>query len=180
MPSGPDETPDDSTPQPGDGRSAEPAPQAAGQQGAGSAGTPQDDALSVDAEFLRLVEELDDVPGFRTFQPRPAGDPRQRAAGPRDWPASEAVEALEEAETHFTPPDPGLDLSGDPLRIIGWLLVVLGVAGILAGVILMTVLPRYVAPVGGGAVLLGAIILLWRMPRDRSDHDLHGSDGAVV
>jgi uncharacterized protein (TIGR04206 family) len=177
MPSSPDETPDDSTPQPDDERPAQASSQEGGRPGPGAPGGPQDDALSVDAEFLRLVEELDDVPGFRTFQPRPTPG---RATGPRDWPTSEAVEALEEAESHFSPPDPGLDLSGDPLRIIGWLLVVIGVVGILAGVILMTVLPHFVAPVGGGAVLLGAVILLWRMPRDRPDHDLHGSDGAVV
>jgi len=180
MPSSHDETPDDSTPQPDPGQPSDEPGDVPARTSGDRSGDEELDSLSMDAEFLRLVSELDDVPGFRTVHGATRNGAEPRATGPRDWPASAEVEALEEAESHFVPPDPELDLSGDPLRILGWVLVVVGVVGILVGVILMSVLPRYVAGIGGGAVLLGAVVLVWRMPHGRDDHDLTGSDGAVV
>lgn len=104
--------------------------------------------------------------------------PWVRASGPRDWPTTPEVEDLEEAESHFVPPDPPLVLGRDPLLTMAWALVV-GVP-ILLLVVLVVVRPYpvIVAQVGGGAFLAGLAILLWRMPHRRDDDD--EGPGAVV
>lgn len=165
---------------------------------------PREPPLDVDARWAGIVAELadlsdldrgpeggagrtnasggdDDLPG-----PRDGRDvlgsvpvaPWVRASGPRDWPTTPEVEDLEEAESHFVPPDPPLVLGRDPLLTMAWALVV-GVP-ILLLVVLVVVRPYpvIVAQVGGGAFLAGLAILLWRMPHRRDDDD--EGPGAVV
>lgn len=104
-------------------------------------------------------------------------------SGPRDWPTTPEVEALDETESHFTPPEPEPVLSRDPLLTMAWALVI--------GIPLLTVvsvvvraavpgllLPAWSGPVAGGLFLAGLGVLLWRMPHHR-DPDDHGT-GAVV
>ncbi len=182
-----DETPDDSTlppddhaaPDQGTGPSAD-APASDPQRG--PVATPSGpakadgpgDPIDVNAEFLRLSGELDDIPGFRfhsgpttpVTRAQPLGT---HATGPRDWPATPEVEALEDADSHFTEPDPELRLDGDPARVLGWLLVSLGVLGLLVGGILHTILPTVVLAVAGAALVIGVALLLWRMPTERGD-----------
>jgi hypothetical protein len=103
--------------------------------------------------------------------------------GPRDWPTTPEVEELEDAETHFTPPEPEPVLSRDPLLTLSWALVV-GVP--LLAIVLMIVvaavpglhLPSWLGPAGAGAFAVGLAALVWRMPHQR-DPDDPGS-GAVV
>ncbi|WP_425956880.1 hypothetical protein [Xylanimonas sp. McL0601] len=113
-----------------------------------------------------------------------AGHVVARTSGPRDWPATPDTEALEDAESHFTPPDPGPVLtSRDPLATLAWICA----AGIpllaVVALIVRSFLPALHVPswAGPAAVLLflaAVAVLVWRMPqhRDPSDHD----NGAVV
>lgn len=104
--------------------------------------------------------------------------PWVRPTGPRDWPTTPEVEDLEEAESHFVPPDPPLVLGRDPLLTMAWALVV-GVPILLLVVLVVArPYPVLVAQVGGGAFLVGLAILLWRMPHRRDDDDR--GPGAVV
>ncbi|MBL0886578.1 hypothetical protein [Myceligenerans indicum] len=120
----------------------------------------------------------------------PAGDagsptaPPARASGPRDWPVTPEVEALEEAESHFTPPEPEPLLSDkDPLLTMAWI----AVAGIpvlaLLSVIAVAAIPALHIPALVGQVALGLFVaglgvLLWRMPHHRDPED--DDPGAVV
>lgn len=107
-----------------------------------------------------------------------------RPSGPRDWPVTPAVEALEEAETHFTPPEPEPLLSDkDPLLTMAWI----AVAGIpilaLVSVIVVAAIPTFSIPALVGQVALGLFVaglgvLLWRMPHHRDPED--DDPGAVV
>ena len=107
-----------------------------------------------------------------------------RTEGPRDWPATPDVEALEEAEYHFTPPDPGPVLtSRDPLATLAWAgavgIPLLAVAALIVRSFLTTLLiPSWIGPTAVLLFLAAVAVLVWRMPqrRDPSDHD----DGAVV
>ena len=94
--------------------------------------------------------------------------------GPRAWAPDPAVE---EAEDHFEPPDPGPVLSGDPLLTMAWAAVI-GVPGLLLiAVVAWRDIPTLVLE-GAGVAFLGAVgLLLWRMPRHRDDD---GGPGAVV
>lgn len=201
MPASQDETPDDSTLPTHDAVPATPAsgasnavnadaPAAADTPIAESATEPTEpsptpaansdepDSLDIDAEFLRLSAELDDIPGFRFHgAPPPGHSPQTHPAGPRDWPATPEVEALEEAESHFIPPDPELRLDGDPVRVLGWAFVAIGVLGLLVGGILHTVLPTAVLATAGVILVVGVALLLWRMPTERADDDAndHGA-----
>jgi hypothetical protein len=104
--------------------------------------------------------------------------------GPRDWPVTPEVEALEEADTHFTPPEPEPLLSDkDPLLTMAWI----AVAGIpvlaLVGVIAVAAVPALSIPALVGQVALGLFVaglgvLLWRMPHRRDPED--DDPGAVV
>ncbi|WP_146252036.1 hypothetical protein [Xylanimonas oleitrophica] len=173
----------------------------AGRDGAGRDDEIQD--AEVEERWADIVARLGDVApavdadGPEQDEPRPAApdasptsqaDPAAHVVapvqGPRDWPVTPEVEALEEAESHFTPPDPGPVLtSRDPLLTLGWA----GAAGVpLLAVVALVVrslvpalhIPGWVAPAAGLVFLAGVAVLLWRMPqhRDPSDHD----DGAVV
>ncbi|MBO0610823.1 hypothetical protein [Myceligenerans salitolerans] len=107
-----------------------------------------------------------------------------RPSGPRDWPVTPEVEALEEADTHFTPPEPEPLLSDkDPLLTMAWI----AVAGIpvlaLVSVIAVAAIPALNIPALVGQVALGLFVaglgvLLWRMPHHRDPED--DDPGAVV
>jgi hypothetical protein len=164
---------------------------------------PGQPALDLDAQWAGIVAELSDLSDLDRDAARdpeaapggtegPSPTPREgrdvlgsvpvapwvRTSGPRDWPTTPEVEDLEEAESHFVPPDPPLVLGRDPLLTMAWALVV-GVP-ILLLVVLVVVRPYpvIVAQVGGGAFLAGLAILLWRMPHRRDDDD--EGPGAVV
>lgn len=190
----PDPTPDDASRDP---QRPEPDDESARQDDA-----PREPALDVDAQWAGIVAELADLSELDRDAARrpedgdgtdgPAPTPRDgrdvlgsvpvapwvRTSGPRDWPTTPEVEDLEEAESHFVPPDPPLVLGRDPLLTMAWALVV-GVP-ILLLVVLVVVRPYpvIVAQVGGGAFLAGLAILLWRMPHRRDDDD--EGPGAVV
>lgn len=108
----------------------------------------------------------------------------RRPAGPRDWPVTPEVEALEEADSHFTPPEPEPLLNDkDPLLTMAWI----AVAGIpvlaLITVIAVAAIPAFSIPALVGQVALGLFVaglgvLLWRMPHRRDPED--DDPGAVV
>jgi hypothetical protein len=104
--------------------------------------------------------------------------PWVRSTGPRDWPATPEVEALEEAESHFVPPDPPLVLGRDPLLTMAWALVVGVPVLLLVLLVVARPFPVVVAQVGGAAFLAGLAVLLWRMPHRRDEDD--AGPGAVV
>ena len=96
------------------------------------------------------------------------------APDPRSWAPDPAVE---EAENHFVPPDPGPVLGGDPLLTMAWSAVVGVPLLFMVVVIAWRDVPALVLQLAGVAFLAGIGLLLWRMPRDR-DHD--AGPGAVV
>lgn len=116
----------------------------------------------------------------------PAGPGSPADAGPplsgRDWDATEQMDDAErrvdEAE-HFSPPEPGPVLGGDPLLTMAWF----AVAGM--PVVWLVVLiawrgaPAAVMQASVAVFVLGLVVLLWRMPRRREDSS-DDSDGAVV
>lgn len=163
--------------------------------------TPKDDLPDVETRWADIVADLSDVsaaaesaaaeagPGPSGPDARP-GAPRdlhetfpvapwvQAPAGPRDWPATPEVEDLEDAESHFTPPDPDIGMGRDPLLTMAWGLV----AGIpillLVGMVVLRPFPTIVAQVAGGLFLVGLAVLVWRMPHRREDD--RSGPGAVV
>jgi hypothetical protein len=104
--------------------------------------------------------------------------PWVRSTGPRDWPATPEVEALEEAESHFVPPDPPLVLGRDPLLTMAWSLVVGVPVLLLVLLVVARPFPVVLAQAGGAAFVAGLAVLLWRMPHRRDDDD--SGPGAVV
>ncbi|MCL1869545.1 MAG: hypothetical protein FWF90_03920 [Promicromonosporaceae bacterium] len=139
------------------------------------------------AQLGDIDKEADDDAGEvapETPAPPVTGHVVARPTGPRDWPATPDVEALEDAQSHFTPPDPGPVITGrDPLVTLAW--------AVAAGVPLLAVValivrsfvsglfvPGWVGPLAVLAFLAAVAVLVWRMPshRDPDDHD----DGAVV
>nr|BFF21528.1 hypothetical protein GCM10025730_50490 [Promicromonospora thailandica] len=118
-----------------------------------------------------------------TSEPDAAARPRPSGSGPRDWPLSPEAEALEEAESHFTPPEPPPLLSRDPLLTMAWSFVVgvpvLAVIGmILAAAIPALEIPPLVGQIGIGLFVAGLGVLIWRMPHQRDPDD--DGPGAVV
>lgn len=116
----------------------------------------------------------------------PAGPGSPADAGPppsgRDWDATsqmdDAERQVDEAE-HFSPPEPGPVLGGDPLLTMAWF----AVAGM--PVVWLVVLiawrgaPAVIMQASVVVFVLGLVALIWRMPRRHEDrHD--DSDGAVV
>ncbi|WP_369374250.1 hypothetical protein AB1046_08425 [Promicromonospora sp. Populi] len=105
------------------------------------------------------------------------------AAGPRDWPLSPEAEALEEAESHFTPPVPPPLLSRDPLLTMAWSFVVgipvLAVIGVVVAAAAPSIaIPPLVGQIGLGLFVAGLGVLIWRMPHQRDPDD--DGPGAVV
>jgi hypothetical protein len=118
--------------------------------------TPADlDDADVDARWAGIVSTLS------------SPDPRSWAPDP----------AVEEAETHFVPPDPGPVLGGDPLLTMAWAAVAGVPMLLMVAVIAWRDVPTVVLQVAGVAFLAGVGLLLWRMPRDREDDE---GPGAVV
>lgn len=104
-------------------------------------------------------------------------------AGPRDWPLSPEAEALEEEESHFTPPEPPALLSRDPLLTMAWSFVVgvpvLAVVGIIVSAAVPALaIPPLVGQIGLGLFVAGLGVLIWRMPHQRDPDD--DGPGAVV
>lgn len=158
-----------------DGRDGSaPAPQlphGTGPQGTGSA----DDGPS---------GARDELPEERPTPPGDADGAVTRSAGPRDWPVTPEVEALEEEDSHFNPPDPGPLLSDkDPLLTMAWFAVggipVLAlVSVVLAAAVPALAVPPLVGQVALGLFVAGLGVLLWRMPHRRDPED--DDPGAVV
>jgi hypothetical protein len=124
-----------------------------------------------------------DAPPEPLDEPSPEPSPVARFEGPRDWPVTPEVEALEEADGHFTPPEPEPVLSRDPLLTLAWTVLVgvpvLTVLGVLVRAIApWLALPSWLGPLGGVSFALAVAVLVWRMPhrRDPDDQD----PGAVV
>lgn len=189
---------------PGDGRT-DPAgrPDAVDDHAPGDR-APDDAPVDVDAQWAGIVAGLGDLsdldagarpdrtddagPGAPTGGTGgPAGRdvlgsvpvaPWVRSPGPRDWPATPEVEALEEAESHFVPPDPPLVLGRDPLLTMAWSLVAGVPLVLLVLLVVARPFPVVVAQVGGAAFLAGLAVLLWRMPHRRDEDD--AGPGAVV
>lgn len=111
----------------------------------------------VDAEWSDLVTRL-----------REPSDPRGWAPDPE----------VEEAETHFVPPDPGPVLGGDPLLTMAWAAVI----GVPLLVVVLSIAwrdaPTWLLQAAGVAFVAGASLLIWRMPHSRDDDD--DDTGAVV
>jgi hypothetical protein len=109
--------------------------------------------------------------------------PPARPVGPRDWPVTPEVEALEEEESHFVPPEPEPVLSRDPLLTLGWAVVV-GVPVLTVVLVIVRALvptlhvPAWLGPAGGVAFLAAVAALMWRMPHRRDPDD--DDTGAVV
>jgi hypothetical protein len=104
-------------------------------------------------------------------------------AGPRDWPLSPESEALEEEESHFTPPVPPPLLSRDPLLTMAWSFVVgvptLALVGMVVSAAMSSVaIPPLVGQIGVGLFVAGLGVLIWRMPHQRDPDD--DGPGAVV
>ncbi len=162
-----------------------------------SAAAPSPEPLAdtdVEARWAAIVDQLgevvapDDVPrasdgvGPRLVVPV-TPETQTRPAGPRDWPTTPEIEALEEDESHFTPPEPEPVLSHDPLLTLAWTLAVgvpvLTVLGVIVRSLVPTLaLPSWLGPLAGGLFVAGVAVLVWRMPhrRDPEDRD----PGAVV
>jgi hypothetical protein len=199
----PDDVPD---PTPEDGPAGPPQPAGptgpAGPANPADAGErptdgPREPALDVDAQWAGIVAELSDLTDLDDEDELPtsgaAGDARRdprdvlgsvpvapwvRGPGPRDWPTTPEVEDLEEAESHFVPPDPPLVLGRDPLLTMAWAVVVAVPVLLLVVLVVARPYPVVVAQVGAGAFLAGLAVLLWRMPHRRDDDD--SGPGAVV
>ncbi|MDR0483350.1 MAG: hypothetical protein LBH13_09415 [Cellulomonadaceae bacterium] len=166
-----------------------------------------DGAQSITEQFNAIVAELDDmaVPEERGREPRApvhgllaplpgphsgpltgaVTDPRSGPlAGPRDWPVTPEVEALEDDETRFVPPDPGPVVEGrDPLLVLAWTCVVgvpvLGIVWLMVRAAGHGHLPGFWG-IGGAVVFVASLgVLIWRMPHQH-DSDSHDDTGAVV
>lgn len=137
-----------------------------------STGTGRDTGPGTDPAGGDDRDDLDDLDTDRTWDEIVT---RLRATDdPRGWAPDPALEQLEE---HFEPPDPGPVLGGDPLLTMAW-----AAAGGVPLLLLVTLLvgrdlPTAVLQVTGVLFLAALGVLVWRMPRDRSDDE---GPGAVV
>lgn len=96
---------------------------------------------------------------------------------PRSWRPDPAVE---EAENHFVPPDPGPVLGGDPLLTMAWAAAV-GVPVLLIVVaVVWRDVPMSWLAAAGAVFLAGVGLLLWRMPHGDDDDPNDNDPGAVV
>jgi hypothetical protein len=150
----------------------------------------------VEARWADLVEQLGDLEARDAGPELPDADHQAPdgadasaariivpAEGPRDWPATPEVEALEESESHFTPPEPEPVLSRTPLLTLAWVVVVavplLTVVGVIVRALVPSLaVPGWLGPAGGLAFLSAVAVLVWRMPHRRDPDDT--GNGAVV
>ncbi|MCB7137255.1 hypothetical protein [Cellulosimicrobium marinum] len=195
------DTSDDPAPaRPGGGRPADDERDPADAAPAPAEGRDEDarEDLDVEARWAGIVAELGDLdatapgrdgPGPGDDAASGAAGPRDllgsvpvapwvRAPGPRDWPTTPEVEAIEEAESHFVPPDPPLVLGRDPLLTMAWSAVVGVPVVLLVLLVVARPFPVVAAQVGAGAFLAALAVLLWRMPHRRDEEDQ--DPGAVV
>ncbi|HWS59096.1 MAG TPA: hypothetical protein VN257_11195 [Actinotalea sp.] len=149
------------------------------------ASTPEPTAEDVETSWRDIVTrlgelEVPDEPRRRATDVRPseqgpgARTVRPAVEGPRAWVPDPDVE---EAETHFEPPEPGPVLGGDPLLTIAWAMAVGVPALLLIAVIVWRDVPAIILQVAGVGFLAAVGVLLWRMPR--GDDEDRGT-GAVV
>lgn len=104
--------------------------------------------------------------------------PWVHAPGPRDWPASDDVEALEDEQSHFFPPDVPPISGRSPLLTLAWLLVMVSAVVFLVTAIFMRPFPTAIAQACSVAFVVGVGLLIWRLPARR---DPDSSDpGAIV
>lgn len=95
---------------------------------------------------------------------------RDSLIGPRDYiPAPD--------EEPFIPPDPGPVTSTDPFLTMGWFLLGGGLGVILLSLMFWPSAPRVFHLGCAAAALVGAAILVWRMPHHKDEDD---DLGAVV
>lgn len=127
--------------------------------------------------------EADGASGAAGAGAEPGRTRPDQPSGPRDWPLSPEVEALEEADSHFTPPEPPALLSRDPLLTMAWSFVVgipvLAVIGMIVSAAVPAVsIPPLAGQIGLGLFVAGLGVLIWRMPHQRDPDD--DGPGAVV
>jgi hypothetical protein len=90
--------------------------------------------------------------------------------GPRDW-------APPDEDDHFEPPDPPPILAGDPVVVVAWVALLGGILTVLAWAVLGGRIPVSWARAGLVVLLVGAGVLISRLPRRRPpDEDLYGPD----
>jgi hypothetical protein len=111
----------------------------------------------------------------RSHTVRPAGAGAEPTSDPRSWVPDPAVE---EAEDHFVPPDPGPVLGGDPVLTMAWVVVVAAPLLVVASMIAWQDAPSWMIQVAGAAFLAAVGVLLWRLPHRRDEDD--DDPGAVV
>lgn len=138
---------------------------------------PDDESTADDA-----VDRIDDRAADRSDEPA-TGSRVILPAGPRDWPLTPEIEALEEAESHFTPPEPPPLMSRDPLLTMAWSFVVgvpvLALVGMIVSAAMSSVsIPPLAGQIGLGLFVTGLGVLIWRMPHQRDPDD--DGPGAVV
>jgi hypothetical protein len=101
----------------------------------------------------------------------PSGAPAPTPPGPRDWSEPEAAD-------HFIPPDPPPIFDAQPVLVLGWVTFLGGLVAVLAWAIFRPALDVLVARFGLLSLVLGAGLLIWRMPHRRDPEDT--STGAQV
>lgn len=147
---------------------------------------PDDESIADDGAGDRVDDRADDRAdgraGDRSDEPAP-GSRVILPAGPRDWPLTPEIEALEEAESHFTPPEPPPLMSRDPLLTMAWSFVVgvpvLALVGMIVSAAMSSVsIPPLAGQIGLGLFVAGLGVLIWRMPHQRDPDD--DGPGAVV
>ncbi len=148
-------------------------------------GDSRDDDL--DAQWAELTARLGELrlPPELPSTPPPADEPRTHhplTPGPRDYSPGPATEDEPDPGRDlvdgFQPPDPDPLDQAEPVLVLGWLAVLVGLAVILVCVLAWRAAPGAVWLASSAAVAVGIGVLLWRMParRDPDDYD----DGAVV
>lgn len=129
-----------------------------------------------------------DLPGARTVRPaspepeRPAGGDEGEETGPAPAPASDPRAwapdpAVEEAEDHFVPPEPGPVFGGDPLLTMAWVVVLAAPTLAVIALVAWRDIPTWLLQVAGVAFVAAVGVLVWRMPHRRDNDD---GPGAVV
>lgn len=143
---------------------------------------PDDESIADDGAEDGASDRIDDRAGDRSDEPA-TGSRVILPAGPRDWPLTPEIEALEEAESHFTPPEPPPLMSRDPLLTMAWSFVVgvptLALVGMIVSAAMTSVsIPPLAGQIGLGLFVAGLGVLIWRMPHQRDPDD--DGPGAVV
>lgn len=99
-----------------------------------------------------------------------------RAFGPRDWPTTPEVEALEDAQSRFTPPNPrNVFAAADPVRraaaigAIGFPILTV-IALVLRQALGNLAWPIWPGPIFAVLFVASLVVLLIRMPHEKSDH----------